>query len=35
MPQYRYKAINAEGQYTNGRIAAENPAELATLLRVS
>ncbi len=35
MNHYRYKAINDEGKYTSGKLAAENPSELATLLRAT
>lgn len=35
MPQYRYKAFNEMGKYVNGSLMAENPAELATLLKSS
>jgi type IV pilus assembly protein PilC len=33
MKHFRYKAINNEGRYIKGKMAAENPADLATILR--
>ncbi len=33
MNRYRYKAINDLGKYINGRISAENPSDLTTMLR--
>ncbi len=33
MKHFRYKAINEEGRYIKGKMAAENPADLATILR--
>ncbi len=33
MKHFRYKAINDEGRYIKGKMAAENPADLATILR--
>ncbi len=33
MPQYRYKAFNEDGKYVNGLLMAENPADLASLLK--
>lgn len=33
MPHYRYKVIDENGKYVSGRLAADNPADLATLLR--
>lgn len=33
MNHYRYKAINENGRYVSGKMAAENPSELASLLR--
>lgn len=33
MTHYRYKVINENGRYVNGRMVAENPSDLATLLR--
>lgn len=35
MQHYNYKAINEDGSYVNGKIPAENPADLATILRTS
>ncbi|OFW80347.1 MAG: hypothetical protein A2887_04495 [Alphaproteobacteria bacterium RIFCSPLOWO2_01_FULL_40_26] len=35
MYHYRYKAINEIGKYVSGKMSAENPADLATLLRAS
>jgi len=33
MAHYRYKVIDENGKYVSGRLAADNPADLATLLR--
>ncbi len=33
MNQYRYKAINLEGKYVNGKMGAENPSDLTTNLK--
>ncbi len=33
MKHFRYKAINDQGRYIKGKMAAENPADLATILR--
>lgn len=33
MPHYRYKVIDENGKYVGGKLAADNPADLATLLR--
>ncbi len=33
MNRYRYKAINENGKYVSGKIAAENPSDLATMLK--
>lgn len=33
MERYRYKAINASGKYISGRITAENPSDLSSMLR--
>jgi len=35
MSHFRYKAINDQGKYVSGKLAAENPSELATLLRAT
>ncbi|MBM3579770.1 MAG: type II secretion system F family protein [Alphaproteobacteria bacterium] len=35
MHHYRYKAINDSGKYVTGKLSAENPAELSTLLRAT
>ncbi len=35
MKHYRYKVIDKEGSYSNGRIAADNPSDLVTILRSS
>ncbi len=35
MSHYSYKAINEEGKYVSGKLSAENPSELATLLRAT
>jgi type IV pilus assembly protein PilC len=35
MKHYRYKAVNQNGRYANGKIAAENPSDLTTLMRNS
>jgi type IV pilus assembly protein PilC len=33
MKHYRYKAIDQNGRYSNAKISAENPSDLATILR--
>jgi type IV pilus assembly protein PilC len=33
MKHYRYKAIDQDGQYSNSKLSAENPSDLATILR--
>ncbi len=33
MRYYRYKVVNDHGEYVSGRISAENPSDLATILR--
>ncbi len=33
MNRYSYKAVNDEGKYVRGKLSAENPAELLTMLR--
>ncbi|MES2961880.1 MAG: type II secretion system F family protein [Pseudomonadota bacterium] len=33
MKHFRYKVINENGRYVNGRMSAENPSDLATILR--
>lgn len=33
MPHYRYKVIDENGKYVTGKLAADNPADLSTLLR--
>lgn len=33
MAQFRYKVIDENGKYSRGKLAADNPADLATLLR--
>jgi type IV pilus assembly protein PilC len=35
MKYYRYKVVNDIGEYMSGRMAAENPSDLATILRSS
>jgi type IV pilus assembly protein PilC len=35
MNRYRYRAINENGAYVNNKIAAENPSDLATILRAT
>ncbi len=35
MRRYRYKAINENGHYVTGRITADNPSDLTTLLRAT
>jgi len=35
MKYYRYKVVNDVGEYMRGRMAAENPSDLATILRSS
>lgn len=35
MKHYRYKVINDNGRYVTGKMAAENPSDLATILRSS
>jgi len=35
MANYRYKAINENGRFIRARISAENPADLATILRTT
>ncbi|MBU6140881.1 MAG: type II secretion system F family protein [Proteobacteria bacterium] len=35
MNYYRYKAINNDGKYSSGKMAAENPSELVSLLRAT
>jgi len=35
MANFRYKAINQEGKYISGKISAENPSELMSLLKSS
>lgn len=35
MPHYRYKAINENGRYVAGKMAAENPSDLTTMLRTT
>ena len=33
MKHYRYKAIDQDGKYSNSKLSAENPSDLATILR--
>ena len=33
MKHFRYKVINENGRYVSGRMSAENPSDLATILR--
>ena len=33
MSHYRYKVINENGRYVNGRMSADNPSDLSTILR--
>ena len=35
MSHYRYKVINENGRYVTGRMAADNPSDLSTILRAS
>ena len=35
MANFKYKAINQEGKYISGKIAADNPSELMSLLKSS
>lgn len=35
MKYFRYKVINENGRYVNGRMSADNPSDLATILRAS
>ena len=35
MANFRYRAINQEGKYITGKISAENPSDLMSLLKSS
>lgn len=35
MHHYRYKVINENGRYVNGKMSADNPSDLATILRAT
>ena len=35
MANFRYKAINNEGKYITGKLSAENPSDLMSLLKSS